>query len=112
MSLYEVYAHYTTTGYYNVVVGYRNGCRVSYVGLRMQTYVCICMYIYVCMYVCMYVSMYVCMYVCMYVSMYVCMYLCMYVRICMYVCTYLCVCNYYVCTAFIYFFLTNVEMTL
>ncbi len=29
-------------------------------------YVCMCMYVYVCMYVCMYVCVYVCMYVCMY----------------------------------------------
>src|SRR6218665_3321711 len=38
-------------------------------------YVCICMYVYVCVYVCvyMYACMYVCMYMCVKAYMYVCM---------------------------------------
>ena len=39
-------------------------------------YVCMCIYVYVCMSVCMYVCMYVymceCMYVCLYVYVYAC----------------------------------------
>jgi hypothetical protein len=48
-------------------------------------FVCVCMY--VCMCVCMY--MYVCVCVCMY--MYVCVCMCMYVCICMYAYVYVCV---------------------
>ena len=42
----------------------------------MHVYVCICMYVYVCMFVCVY--MYVCMYacMCMFVYAYMCMYVC------------------------------------
>src|SRR6218665_3963138 len=42
----------------------------------MYMYVCICVYMYVCMYVCMYVYMYACMYVCICVYAYMYMYVC------------------------------------
>ena len=58
-------------------------CVCMYVCMGMYVRMCVC----VCMYVCMYVRMYVCTYVCMYI------YVCMHVRMCMYVCTYVCVCN-------------------
>ena len=61
-----------------------------YMYVCLYMYVCICMHVYVCMYmyvnICMYV--YVCVYVCvyMYVCMYVCMCMCVYAYMCMYVC--------------------------
>ena len=44
-------------------------------------YVCVCMYMYVCMYVCVYMYVYVCICVCMYVCIYVCVCVC----VCVYI---------------------------
>jgi hypothetical protein len=49
-------------------------------------YVCIYIYMYVCMYVCVCIYMYVCMCVCVCVCVYVCMYVCLFV--CLFVCMY------------------------
>ena len=52
---------------------------------RMDEWMCVCVFVHVCMYVeCMYVCMYVCVYVCMFSmymneSIYECMHVCMYV---------------------------------
>ncbi len=61
-----------------------------YVCIYVYMYVCMCVYIhmYVCMCVYTYVRMYVCVDVCMYVCVYVRMYVCVCVYVCMYVCMY------------------------
>src|SRR6218665_1355066 len=53
----------------------------------MYMYACICMHV-LCMYVCMYMYIYICicMYVCVYVCGYVCMCMCVYAYMYMYVC--------------------------
>src|SRR6218665_1094285 len=61
----------------------------------MCVFIYLCMYVFMqlCMYLCVYVFMHVGMYVCMYVrvGMYdVCMHICMYVCMCVYVCMYVC----------------------
>jgi hypothetical protein len=63
-------------------------CIYIYISVCVCLYVCMCVYVcmhacmqaYVCMYVCMYACMHVCMYACMHVCMYACMYVCMYVH--------------------------------
>jgi hypothetical protein len=56
-------------------------------------YICMCVFIYVCVYVCMYVYIcyvfIICMCVCVYIYMYVCTYVCiyMYIYLCMYITT-------------------------
>ena len=60
-----------------------------YVCICMCVCICVCMYVYMYMYMCMY-----CVYMCLFVYVYVCMYAC----VCMYVCVRVCVYVYmYVC---------------
>src|SRR6218665_230424 len=55
-----------------------------YMYVCLYMYVCICMHVYVCMY--MYVC--ICMCMCVYVCVYVCMCMCVYAYMCMYVSSY------------------------
>ena len=56
-------------------------------------YVCVCVYLLMCMSVCVSVYLCVCLYVCISVYVYVCMCVCLYVcmSVCVYVCLYVCV---------------------
>jgi hypothetical protein len=67
-----------------------------YVFMCLCVYLCVYVYIYINIYVCICVFMYVFMCVFVYLSMYLCVYLCMFIYICVYVCMfiyiYLCVC--------------------
>ena len=64
----------------------------------MYVFVCMCLYVCLCVCVCMYVCMYVfvCMFVCicLYVCFYVCVCMYMFVCTCLYVCLYVCFCMY------------------
>ena len=69
---------------YLVQEGMHAACvRVMYVMYVCNTYVCMCV-----------ISMCVCMYVCMYVYVRICMYMYVYVCICMYMYVYVCICIY------------------
>ena len=82
---------------------FRHEFRLSflmYVCMYMYVYVCICMYMYVYVCICMYMYVYVCICMYMYVYVCICMYMYVYVCICMYMYVYVCICMYmyvYVC---------------
>jgi len=69
--------------------------------IYLYVFVCMCIFVYVCMHACLYVCVfiflyiYLCLYMCLCVCICVCMYVCIYVftYVCMFVFVYVCICK-------------------